>query len=141
VRELARRLTDQPLEHVSTDETMNGYMKSKRRNEHTFRGTTGQPTYGRVRDGTVGMKVPYSGEYDRKSWEVWVPNGWLPPVPEMKTVSGVISVVLAVDANGVRLTDYTHYETGGEVTDRGHNAQRSAKEAVLTLLREVLPER
>jgi hypothetical protein len=62
-------------------------------------------------------------------------------VAETQTVNGVLSVVLTVDADGVRVADYEVTETGGQVTDRGHNAQKSAKEAVLNLLRRVLPER
>jgi serine/threonine protein kinase len=145
VREVARRLTEQPIESFRVDETWNGVLNNKRRNEHTFNGTTGVPVYGRVRDGTVGMKVPYSGRYDRKTQEVFpvvvLPKGWLPPVPETKTVNGVISVLLAVSPDGVRLADYQQTETGGEVTDSGHNAQKAAKAAVLNLLRDVLPER
>jgi serine/threonine protein kinase len=141
VRAVAKQLTEQPIDSLLVDETINGYTKSKRRNEHTFTGTTGQPAFGRVRDGTTGMKVPYSGEYHRTTWELWVPLALLPPVEETKTASGVLSVVLAVDADGVRVADYEQSETGGQVTDRGHNAQKGAKEAVLHLLRRVLPEK
>ena len=140
VRAVAKRLTDQAVERLIVDETTNGLWKNKRRNEHTFHGTTGQPTYGLVRDGTVGMKVPYSGRYERRSWDLFVVKGLIPPVPETQSVNGVVSVVLAVGPDRVRLADYALTETAGQVTDPGHNAHKTAKEAVLTLLREALPE-
>lgn len=146
LREVARRLSEQPVESVTVDESWNGIFKNKRVNEHTFRGTTGMPLCGRVRDGAVGMKVPYTGRYDRESKDQFplvgvLPKGWVPPVPETKTVNGVVSVVLVVGPDGLRLADYKQTETGGEVTDPGHSAQKSALAAVLKLLREVLPER
>jgi hypothetical protein len=134
VREVAGKLTEQPVRAFFVDETMNGIIKNRRRNEHTFEGITGEAVYGRVRDGAVGVKVPYSGRYKRKSTDLFG------PVTELQTVSGVISLVLVVDADGMRLADYAHTETGGDVTDRGHNAQKSAREAVLALVRDAVPQ-
>jgi hypothetical protein len=141
LRAAVRRLSEQPVESFLVDENDNGFLRSRRLNEHTFHGTTGSPVCSPPQSGTAVVKLPYSGEYGRESWIKGVPKNLQVPVTEGKTVSGVMVLTLAVGPTGVRLADYQQTETGGEVTDTGHRAQQSAKAAVLALLRDVLPER
>ncbi len=51
------------------------------------------------------IKVPYTGEYRRESWDVVFGQRLPITVPEAETISGVIEVSVTV-GGGVRLTDY-----------------------------------
>ncbi len=138
VRELAASFDRQSLNLTITDETKNGIMGNPRVNEHTFRGKTGTPLWSKTEDGLTVFKVQYSGRYDRVSWMPAMPRNLQPPVTETQTVRGVVRFFLATAADGVRVTDYELAETGGDVFDFNHNAHKTAKAAVVALVREKL---
>ena len=144
VRELVGRLQEQSVASSRTEEVGGGVAGFVRVHEHQFHGSTGVPVWGL---GEVNgrpaaeIKVPYSGQYHRESWVKGVPKNLQPLVRESKPVSGTVVVRLAGTADGWRMTDYAQTETGGEVLDHRHNAQVSAKEAVVKLLHELIPER
>jgi hypothetical protein len=140
VRQVARQLREQPVENFRTADKTGGVFKNMRHNEYTFTGSTGVPVCSEVRDGTAVIKLPYAGEYERKSWDVVLGQRLPITVPEAKTISGVIEVTVAVDRGGVRMTDYKLVPTAGDVEHLGHDANVSAEAALLALVRQVLPE-
>ncbi len=140
VRQMARRLREQPVENFRTAEKTGGLLKNLRHYEFTFHGSTGAPVCSELKDGTAVIKVPYTGEYERKSWDI-LAGQRLPftETPEGKTISGVIEVSVAVGRDGVRMTDYKLVPTAGDVEYLGHDANVSAEAALLALVRQVLP--
>lgn len=141
LREFVARLSQQTIDNFRTDEIGGGVLGMTRLNEYTFRGTTGVAIRTGVdcqRGDVVEVRVPYTGQYRRETWAKGMPKEWQPPVVEIKPVQGVVVVSVAVVGERVQMTDFRVAETSGEVTNTAHNAQVSAKEAVLARVQSAL---
>ncbi len=138
LRQVARQLREQPVENFRTADKTGGVFKTMRHYEFTFDGSTGVPVCSDLKDGTAVIKLPYTGEYERKSWDVVLGQRLPMTVPEAKTISGVIEVSVTVGRGGVRMTDYK-LVPNGDVSDPVHDANVSAEAALLALVRQVLP--
>jgi tRNA A-37 threonylcarbamoyl transferase component Bud32 len=137
VRQAARQLREQPVSNFRTAEKTGGVFKNLRHYEFTFNGKTGMPVCSAVKDGTAVITLPYTGEYERNSWDLLVGQRLPITVPETATLGGTLDVTVTVGHGGVRLTGYKLVPTG-DVTDPGHDANVSAQAALLTLVRDVL---
>ena len=139
LRQVARQLREQPVENFRTADKTGGVFKNMRHNEYTFTGSTGVPVCSELKDGTAVIKLPYTGEYERKSWDLF--QGQRLPFTELterKTIGGVIEVTVSVGRDGVRMTDYK-LVPNADVSDPVHDANVTARDALLTLLRQVMP--
>ncbi len=141
VVEFATRLQKQPISDYRKEESIGGMFKNKRVNELRFTGETGEPVPSPVENGTAVIRIPYSGRSHRKIHERLLGQPLPVMVTEVKTVNGVVAVSVRVTADGVRMTGYEVVETGGDATDPNHHSQRSARDAALNLVRDVLPEK
>ncbi len=141
LREFVAKLSQQPIDNFRTDEIGGGIFGLARLNEYTFRGTTGVAMCAGVdcqHGDVVEVRVPYTGQYRRETWTKGVPKEWQKPVVEIKPIEGVVVVSVAVAGDRVQMSNFRVAETAGEVLHTGHNAQVSAREAVLTLVQAVI---
>lgn len=136
VSRVANHFHRKTIQNTRQDVTRNGFLKSTRKNIYHFAGTTGQPLYSLDSDTRATIKIPYNGEYERDSTGI---DTLFHPLPETKTVSGVMVVRVTPDEIGLRMEAYEQTELAGQVTDPNHDAQVSARLAVLDLVRTVLP--
>lgn len=139
-RQVARELRKKKITNFRTEDKAGGVARAMQHYEFTFGGETGEPVCSDVEDGSAVIKLPYTGQFDRESWIVAFGKRLPFSTPETKAVGGVIEVKVSVGPGGVRLTDYTQKPTGN-VLELHHDANVSAREALLALLREVMPEK
>lgn len=139
VRQAARQLRKRSITNSRTEDKVGGWFKNMRHYEFTFEGTTGEPVCSDVENGSAVVKLPYTGRNERASWDL-ILGTRVNQLHETNTVGGVIEVKVSVGPGGIRLTDYELMPTG-DVLALTHDANVSAREALLSLLREVMPEK
>lgn len=137
VRQIARQLRERPITNFRTEDKVGGWFKNMRHYEFTFEGVTGEPVCSDVENGSAVIKLPYTGRNERISWDL-ILGKRVNQLHETNSVGGVIEVKVSVGPGGVRLTDYELMPTG-DVLALTHDANVSAREALLSLLREVTP--
>jgi len=136
VRQVTSQLRERQITNFRTEDKTGGWLKVLRHYEFTFGGTTGEPVCSDVENGSAVIKMPYTGRNERVSWDL-IGNQRVNRLQDANPVGGVIEVKVSVNPRGVRMTDYKLTPTGG-VLDLGHDANVSAREALMALLREAM---
>jgi len=120
---IENRVNNKPFDYHRDDTSVGGFLRNRSGDEYFFNGNTGTAEIALESENKAVITIPYSGHYRRKHF-VGVQNEYR---TELKDISGKYRVKLSMDIFHSNMEDQGFVETGGDVTDSGHDSHQSAK--------------